>query len=68
MASEQYRAGEWAMMGRVGYTRPEDEGLWAGMVGGDWEEEEEVKEVKEENPHHHHHGQSTTHQTTGHQN
>ena len=37
-------------MGHVGYTWAEDEGVWAGMVGGDWKGEEEVKEVKEENP------------------
>ena len=28
----------------------DDEGLWARMVGGDWEGEEEAKEVKEETP------------------
>ena len=50
MASKQYLAGEWANMGLVGYTRAEDEGVWARMVGGDWEGEEEVQEVKEDNP------------------
>ena len=49
-ACKQYRVGGWAKMGHVGYTWAEDEGVWAGMVGGDWEGEEEVKEVKEEKP------------------
>ena len=57
MASKQYRAGEWAKMGQVGYTGAEDEGVWERMVGIDWEGEEEVKEVKEDNPPQ---GQSTT--------
>ena len=46
-------------MGQLGYTGAEDEGVCAGMVGGDCEAEEEVKEGKEEKnpptrPKHHH--------------
>ena len=40
----RYRAGEWARLGQIGYTRAEDEGIWAGMVGGDWEGEAAVEE------------------------
>ena len=38
------RVGEWARLGQMGYTGAEDEGMWAAMVGGDWEGEEAVKE------------------------
>ena len=40
----RYRAGEWARLGQMGYTVADDEGGWARMVGGDWEDEEAVKE------------------------
>ena len=33
----------------MGYTGAEDEGVWARMVGGDWEEEGE-EELKDERP------------------
>ena len=49
MASKHYKAREWFTIGHLGYTRAEDEGLWAGMVGGDWEGEGE-EELKEETP------------------
>ena len=39
----RYRAGEWARLGQMGYTDAEDEGIWAGMAGADWEGEEAVK-------------------------
>ena len=61
VASQQYRAGEWARMSTWGIQAQRMRG-WAGMVGGDWEGEEEVKEVKEDNP------QNTTPQTPSHQN
>ena len=44
MGAGRYRAGEWARLGQMGYTGAEDEGIWAGMVGGDGEGEEAVKE------------------------
>ena len=49
MASKQCKAGEWAKMGQVGHIEAEDEGVWARMVGGDWEGEGE-EELKEQNP------------------
>ena len=39
-----YRAGEWATLRQMEYTRVEDEGIWAAMLGGDWEGEEALKE------------------------
>ena len=65
VASKQYTAREWAGMGQVGYTGAEDGGVWAGMVGGDWEREEEVRKVVEDKSPQ---GQSTTPQTPRHQN
>ena len=44
MGARRYRAGEWARLGQMGYTGADDEGIWAGMVGGDWEGDETVKE------------------------
>ena len=44
MGAGRYRAGEWARLGQMRYTGAEDEGIWAGMVGGDWEGEETMKE------------------------
>ena len=35
VASERYRAGEWAKMQHVGHIGAEDEGVWAWRVGGD---------------------------------
>ena len=39
----KYMGGEWARLRQMRYTRAEDEGIWAGMVGSDWEGEEAVK-------------------------
>ena len=44
VGARSYKAGEWATLGQMGYTGAEDEGIWAAMVGGDWEGEEAVKE------------------------
>ena len=46
----RYKAGQWARLGRMGYTGAEDEGIWARMVGGDWEGEEAVKEKHPPHP------------------
>ena len=62
MGARRDRAREWAGLGQMGYTGAEDEGIWAGMVGGDWEGAEAVKE--ESLPQ----GQTTTTQTPSHQN
>ena len=43
MGAHRYRAGEWAKLGQMGYTGLEDEGIWAGMVGRDWEGQQAVK-------------------------
>ena len=66
VASKQCKAGQWAKMGHVGYTWAEDEGVWVGMVRGDWEGGREV-ELKEQRPPHPQ-GQTTTPRTHGHQN
>ena len=44
MGAGRFKAGERARLGHMGYTGAKDEGIWAGMVGGDWEGEEAVKE------------------------
>ena len=50
----RYRAGKWAMLGQTGYTGAEDEGIWARMVGGDWDGEETIKEESQPpRPNHH---------------
>ena len=59
----RYKAGEWAKLGQMGYTGAEDEGIWAAMVGGDWEGEEAVKEEPPPPQ-----GPTTSPQTPSHQN
>ena len=49
MAFKQCKAGEWVKMGQVVYKVAEDEEVWVGMVGGDWQGQGE-EELKEENP------------------
>ena len=49
MGAGRYKAREWARLGQMGYTGAEDEGVWAAMVGGDWEGEG-GEAVKEETP------------------
>ena len=50
VASKQYKAGEWPRMGHVGCIEAEGEGVWARIVGGDWEGGGKMKELKEDNP------------------
>ena len=59
VGARRYRAGEGAKLGEMGYTGAEDEGIWLGMVRGDWEGEEAVKEdppppPRPPRPNHHH--------------
>ena len=55
MGKGRYRGAEWATLGQMGYTGAEDEGIWAGMVGSDWEGEETVKEEFPPTPRPNHH-------------
>ena len=64
--ARRYKAGEWARLGHMGYTGAEDEGIWARMMGRDWEGEEAVKEDSCPPPPPQ--GQTTTSQTPSHQN
>ena len=44
MGAGRYNARECTRLRQMGYTGAEDEGIWVGMVGGDWEGEETLKE------------------------
>ena len=42
MGVGRYKSREWATLEQMGYTEAEDEGIWAAMVGGDWEDGKET--------------------------
>ena len=62
VGATRYMAGEWARLGQMGYRGAEDEGIWTGMVGGDWEGEGALKEESPPKD------RTTTPQTPSHQN